>query len=530
MAAADAKAPPNDWKKKETLSGALIQILIVGAVLAAAVFFVYSRGNKKKEVSERLKEARIVAIKGNPADLKKAAAALEEIFAIDSSAPEALATAATVHTSLWLFHKEPGAEAKAKEYLERAEKADSRSDDRFGTRAEVIWATQGPQAASDFVEELRKKGASSPRVLLAQAQALKGLGQLKLARQVFAQAADKAWKDPDFNAVFGEALLDEGQPQQAVDALSKAVGASTDHYRSRLDLGLARVARKTAVKDAQEAAADIASKEAELSPGLKARLGALKAELYNLEAQYDEAVKAADQGLAANPDDVWALYAKARALGFKKDPGAAAAFDTLVAKAKTAPQFYFDGAMQLQSAGNTAAALALLDKYEGVFKPVTMDTADGKKEPFLDRDDRYWLTRGDVLKESGKPDDAMSMYDRAIAAKNLNLFKATYAKASIFMARKEFDKAAELLPSITPPDGTGQLPEAYMAMGDIFFSKKDWATGCQMYAFGLTKLKMASASREQLNGIVSDVDKKLRGAGQAAVAKLWLEEAKPLIQ
>src|SRR5207253_1209818 len=112
MAAADANN--SDWKKRESLLSAMIQIILVGALLAAAVWFVVGRGNRKKEVADRLKEAKMVAIKDNPNDLKKAIGMAEEILKVDPTAPEVLASLAALHTELWLIHKEPGHDGKAK--------------------------------------------------------------------------------------------------------------------------------------------------------------------------------------------------------------------------------------------------------------------------------------------------------------------------------------------------------------------------------------------------------------------------------
>lgn len=528
MAAADA--PNSDWKKRESLPSALIQIILVGALLAAAVWFIVGRGNRKKEVADKLKEAKIVAIKDNPADIKKAIAAAEEILKIDSGSAEVLATLATLHTQLWLVHREPGNDSKAKEYLDRAEKADSKSEDRYGTKALHILASGKAKEADDYVEELRKKGASTAKLAYAQALALKEQGNLQLARASFVVASDKGWKDPQYASAFAESWLEEGQQLNALDYFNKAMANSPDHLRSKVGIALARIERKDRVADAAETLKDLLSREAELSPMLKARTYAAAAELANFEAQPDQAINAADKALSVNPDDAWALFAKAKALALKKDAGAAAAFDALVAKSKTAPAFYFDGALMLQQAGNIDAAIALLDKYEAAFKGIVNPTADGKQQAFLERDDRYWLTRGDVLRDSNKLDEALAAYDKAIAAKNVNLVKATYAKGSVFVAKKDYDKAAELLADITPPDGTGALAEAYMAMGEVQFSKKDWATGCQSYAYALSKMKAQGVQREQLNAMLTDVEKKLIAAGQKPVAKLWLDEAKPLIQ
>jgi len=529
MAAADANN--SDWKKRESLPSALIQIVLVGALLAAAVWFVVGRGNRKKEIADRLKEAKIIAIKDNPADIVKAIKAAEEILALDTQSPEVLASLATMHTELWLLHKEPGHEAKAKEYLERAEKAESKSDDRYGTKALHILATGKPKEAEDFIEELRKKGASTARLAYAQALALRAQANLQLSRAAFVLAADKGWKDPQFSSAFADAWLEEGQYLPALDYFNKAMANNPDHLRSKVGIALARIERKDRVADAAETLKDLLARpKEETSPFLRARVLAAAAELANFEEQWDQAINAADRAIAENPDEAWALFAKAKALAGKKDEGAAAAFDAVVAKSKAAPAFYFDGAVLLQKAGNVDAAIALLDKYEAVMKPIVNPTADGKTQAFLDRDDRYWLTRGDVLRDSNKLDEAHAAYDKAIAAKNVNLVKATYAKGSVFLAQKEYDKALAQLVDITPPDGTGALAEAYVAMGEIQFSKKDWPAGCQSYAFALSKLKAQSVPREQLNAMLTDVEKKLIAAGQRPVAKLWVDEAKPLIQ
>ena len=76
-------------------------------------------------------------------------------------------------------------------------------------------------------------------------------------------------------------------------------------------------------------------------------LGVVGAMLLVQAEQYDAAIGTADGALAKNPDDAWAAFAKALALAAKKDPGAGAAFEATVAKAPTAPIFYFEGAAAL---------------------------------------------------------------------------------------------------------------------------------------------------------------------------------------
>ncbi|MEW6433876.1 MAG: cellulose synthase [Myxococcota bacterium] len=519
----------DDWKKRESFGSALVQILIVGVLLTGAVYFVYKRGANRKELSELMKEARATALKGNAQDLHKALQMAEKGLEKDSSSPDALAFSAALWTDLWLTHREPGAEAKAKEFLDKAKKADAQTDERFGAEALQMIAAGDAKGADAFVESLRQKGGSGARLFHAQAVALQKQGNLKLARQAFKAAMDKQWKDVNLAAAYAEALMLEGVPG-AIDALNKATGQNPELFRARLDLALARVQKGDRVGDAEAIVKEVLAREAELSVAEKARASAVQGHIALIQAQSDQAIQLADQALGINPEDVWAMHVKAAGLAQKKDPGAPAALDALLVKAPWAPVFYFEGAADLQQAGMLEQALAVLAKYEGFFKNVKNQTADGKEEAYLDRDDRYYLARGDVLRAAGKLDDALAAYDKAIAAKNVNITRATYAKAATLMQKGEIDKAGELLLDITPPDGTGQLAEAYMAMGELLFTKKEWGPGCQNYAFALAKMKMQQAPREKLNEVLADVEKKLKDAKQKEIAKLWMEEAKPLIQ
>ncbi|MFZ5445296.1 MAG: cellulose synthase [Myxococcota bacterium] len=519
----------SNWKKRESFGSALVQIAIVAVVLSLTVFLFYRRGTNKRDIAELMSQARAAQVKGNLADVKKAIGLAEEALAKDGNSTDPNAFLAAAYTDLAMLHKEAGAEAKAKEYLEKAKKVDAQTEERFGAEAQLLILAGKSKEAETFVEELRKKGGSGARIFLAQATAQKNQGNLKLASIGFRAAMDKNWKDLNYAAAWGEELIEEGTPG-AIDAFTKATGQNPEHFRSRLGLALARVQKRDRVGDAENILKEVMGREAELSAPQKARATAIGAAILNIQEQYDVAITAADKAIALNADDPWALHAKANALALKKDPGAAAAYDAVIAKAPASPIFYFEGATHLHAAGQGDAAMALLAKYEAFFKNVKTPTADGKEEIYLDRDDRYWLARGDILKTAGKLDEAMAAFDKAIEAKNVNLTRAYYAKGALLLEKKEYDKAAELLQDITPPDGTGQLPEAYMAMGEILFQKKDWGAGCQNYAFALTRLKATQAPREKLNELLTDVEKKLKTANQREVAKVWVEEAKPLIQ
>ena len=60
----------------------------------------------------------------------------------------------------------------------------------------------------------------------------------------------------------------------------------------------------------------------------------------------------------------------------------------------------------------------------------------------------------------------------------MNLARAHYAKGALLLARNETDKAMASFSLVAPADGSGQLPEAYVSIGDVLFSKKQFAEAC----------------------------------------------------
>ncbi len=519
-----------DWRRRESLPSALVQVLVVAVLLAGGVTYLVHRGKVRQQTDARMKEARALAQRDNPADLDKALGELEALFALDAKAGDAHALAADVYTRLWLEHGRGEAESKAREHLVRAEALESRSGERYGVRVRHLLATGKADEARRALETLKTQGASSPKLWLAEAQALQAQGLLVEARQAFARASDGAWKEARYAVAQGEALLDEGLYPPALEALRKATSANPDHLRARLSLALAQLYAGGKRDEVTRVLEDVQAREAELSPVLQARAHVVRAALALADGNAQKARKAAEESLALHREEHHAHYVLARALAAQKDAGAREAFQAAVALRPTAPLLYMEGARALRQAGDMGGALALLDAYETVFRDVKVAQGEQGAVPALDRDDRYWLARGGVLEAAGKPDEALAAYDRAVSVQGLGLARARYAKGALLLARKDYAAAQPLLAAVAPEDGTGTLPEAYEAMGDLLFAQGEYATGCQHYYFGLIRARLQGLSREELKQRIQAVEKRLATAEQPTMAKSWKSEADALLQ
>ncbi|MFP2931829.1 cellulose synthase, partial [Pyxidicoccus sp. 3LG] len=147
-----------DWKRRESLTSALVQVGLVAVLLVGAVAWFVHRGGVRKQTEEHMRAARAAITRGNPADLTQAMKELEAVFQLNDKSRDAQALAADIQTMLWLEHRQPGADAKAREFLTRAEALESRSGERYGARALHLLAEGKAADAEKYLEELRAQG------------------------------------------------------------------------------------------------------------------------------------------------------------------------------------------------------------------------------------------------------------------------------------------------------------------------------------------------------------------------------------
>ncbi|XXF75961.1 cellulose synthase [Myxococcaceae bacterium GXIMD 01537] len=530
--AGDGRKGPPGKQRRESLGSALAQVGAVALVLAALVYVYVQRGRVKQETDTRLRAARALAQRGNPEDLQAALAQLQALFALDAQVYDAQVLAADLETSLWMEHRMADAEARARAHLSLAEGLESRVSERYGVRllrAQLLLHEGKAGEAAVALEDLQKQGASSPRLWLTLARAYQARGRLLEARQSFARASEGAWRDPRYATAYGEALLDEGLYAQAGEALRKATTANPGHVEARLAAALARTYQREKEDEARKTATELTARQEQLTPLLRARLMALRAELALSSGDLEQALQEADAALGVAPDEHHALLARARTLAARRDAGARAAFEQAVERRPTAPLLYLDGARALQQAGDGAGALALLDRYETAFRDVHVPAGEGKTVGALERDDRYWLARGGVLETLERPDDALSAYDKALSTRGLHRARAQYAKGALLLARKDVAGARPLLEPLAPEDGTGAMPEAYEAMGDVLLAGGDSAGATRHYLRCLLRAKAQGLPADRLAARAEALGHKVTTAAPA-LTQDWADAAGQVLQ
>jgi tetratricopeptide (TPR) repeat protein len=257
----------------------------------------------------------------------------------------------------------------------RAEESRLKADAKDVTFAELFDAhalvmLQAGQAAEAeaYARGLLEKYPALPAVprfhdLLGRAQ--RAQGKLAEAKMSFKRAQDADWRQPRFVADYAEALLDDGDAASAAAAFDRALQANPAHLRSmigkaRAQVSLARQGRGDT--DGARALLDsvLRSPEQDLTPELRARALAVRAEARLAGQDKTGAAEDSAAALAVAPRLAAALRARAMVDAAAGRPGAAREFEAAIAANPSDPSTYLDGAAALEAAGDLAGATKLL--------------------------------------------------------------------------------------------------------------------------------------------------------------------------
>ncbi len=522
-----AAKPVTDWRPRQTLLGFMRDILIAAAILGTGLYFYHRSEQTGRQVRELGKEAKQYMIKDSPKAYGEAEKRLLAMVALDKNFPFALASLGELYAARWTELGLDSEATNAREWTKKADQTDAKINERFGAVIQVMLADKKYEEAHKYASEITKKAASS-HVVNGLGKALRALGRLDEAKIALKKSADTEWRNPRFACDFGDLFFEDGDYVNAQAFYAKGIEANSDHVRSLVGRARSQIARGQKVKEAADTLDELMKRPAEeMSPRLKAMLLTAMSDLRGFEQKFEDAVKLADEAIAAYPAYPWAHFAKGKALAMQKNVTAAASFDKALELDRYVPEFYYTGSNAMLEAGDAAKAQALLDGYTKSLK----------------EDDRYHLAYGNLLMKVGKPAEALVRFDKAIDANNFNAL-AHYAKgAALFDARQSFmpdpkdtKKETELMDSSKKElelalEVQEYFPAAYSKLGDILFEKKEWAEGCQQYAQALIQMKQLQAPRERMTELRDRInDRLIKDAKQREMAKAWMDETGAMIR
>jgi tetratricopeptide (TPR) repeat protein len=508
----DPQDTEQDWHKRQSAGSAFGQILIAGLVLGGGVFLYYRHTQTKKHIYEVDKAGKEMLVRDNPKDLLAARDRFGEALALDGADPFGVSSTALAEVLLSGDYGIAAEAANAEKFVDQAEQVNAPIDEHFTAKALSLLNAHKYEDAESYIKAVQAKGGLPAGLANALGRLRHQQGKLDEARAYLKKAQDIAWRNPRFAADLAQSYFDDGDYINATTFYEKALDASSQHLRSMVGLARARIARGQDLKKASDDLDTVQALPAgETSPTLTALALTARSELRRFEQKQDEALKLAEQAVAADPKCAWAQAARGNALADKGDAKADEAFKTAITLDGHVGVFYFDAAKAMAKLKDSAKAEGYMGQYAKAMKV----------------DDRYHLVYGDLLKGLGNADKAAAEYTAAIAANGFNA-KAHYALGTVLQAKDKLPEAEKEFQAALAAQKN--FPEAQVQLGNIKFAGKKFEDALEDFASALVQMKTANVERAQIDALLDDVTNRLVKANQKPLSKAWVEQAKQLVR
>ena len=296
-------------------------------------------------------------------------------------------------------------------------------------------------------------------------------------------------------------LLDEGQWQEAVGALNRALEANPREmtlWRAKANTLLAM--------NQSEAALACYDRMLEIDPR-NPLIYSEKAAVLETVDRDDEALVCYDHALAINGSDVTALAGKAQLLvRLGKIPEAISVYDKLLQLKPQDPEILIAKGDALIAAGQIDQAASYFEQAAAA-RPSSFGAAE-------------WTTRGDALSTNNQAENALKCYDRAIAADPRYVW-AYQGKASVLQDMPErSDEALRFLR--TAIDLDERNASLWVYKGNIHFDRKEYQDAASCYAKATELDPNLSAAWGNL-GLAQEALKDYAAAVESAEKRLTLD-------
>ncbi|HLT31666.1 MAG TPA: hypothetical protein VK013_16630 [Myxococcaceae bacterium] len=518
---------PRSWRREEHPLSALLQVLAIGLVMAAAVFFWVRYANGRSARATARVDAQTLLRSGNAGELRQATERLEALLQDAPQDGEARLLLARAHTDLFRLHGDEASGQAVDRVLEAGPLDDPQ--DAIAERM-LIHLARGDAEGARRLLSSHGDAPRGQRLAFAEAELLRAEGALAEAGQRLERVLRGSREAPAMLLAAASLALDDGRVGLARRHLTRGKTLAPDHRGLQLMDALIQAREGSVPEGADALAAQVlGAKKAEASVREMSQAHALLAYRDLLEGKADAARKRAEEGLKVDPRGLAAAEVRARALLAQKDPAAAEAFLAAQKLRPTSRLVALDAAELLTGNGQLDVAERILEVYASTFRPITIEDREGRTTPALDADGRYWLARGKLLVAQDRGDEALAALDRSIGVRGLEQAEALWVKSRLLVDRDDPTRAREVLAQVTPEDGSGPLPGAYRTMGELLFAARDWQRGAMHYGFALGGLLNRGAPRDEAEALRQEVAERLRASQQPRLAQAWLEETRALV-
>jgi tetratricopeptide (TPR) repeat protein len=404
---------------------------------------------------------------------------------------------------------------RAAELRARAESRDIALPERFEAQALALLQEGKSAEAETYVRSLLARyphSTGAPRLNDVLGRALRAEGRVREARDSFRKAAGGA-REARFTVDLAEALVDEGNFSEAVGAFDRALQLSPSHPRARIGKARALAALSREGRgDPAEARAllepVVQAPDAEMTPALRARALAVRADARLLQGDAAGAWQDAQAALAIDPKLSLALKARALASLARPDhAGAEADLRAAIAADRFDASTYADGAHALVAAGDTAAAANILDAAAVALpKSARLSLARARVEE----------RKGDLVAAQAALDQTLKL-DPSNAAAYLLQGRIAEKKREFKTAAQSYARASQL---------RDDLPEPYARMGSLYLATRQVTEAIRVFNEALARYRATHAPPGVMEAFYEDVHSSLGKAGERKLAAEWLKSAR----
>lgn len=461
--------------KREGAGSALIQVVVVGALVAGGVFFYAKTQGENKRVMDLAVSAKEKTEGDDAPALLEAKKRLADIPEDKIRGNDAiLSTAAELEAQLFQAYGVAASKAKATEYVQLLKDRNVRSAERYAAEAYLLLGEGKANEAEALLMDLMNNKGAARHAKLLHALSVSKLAQGKAKEAVVAAQEGQKLSTQLVRLPIaeGDALLALGNIPSAANAYLKANKLNPDHLRARTALTLtaavSRQGKPQLLRDGLDKLLEEANSKHDNAPPprVKSFIEYAKGEIFLVDNDAKNALAMAEQSLATDPSQSASFSLKGRALAkLGKADEARKAFDEALALAPSSlpiAKAAYDVLLRLNKPQD---GIAYLEKVKAANPDNGM----------------IYVELSLAQSQAGQGKDALSNADIAIEKLGNAHDLAVFAKGRALQAAGQLDKARETYSEAVGYHQNQEWPELFYAMGQLRMAEKNWEDAAQSF-------------------------------------------------